>query len=310
MKKVYLLSCIVLSALSFAQVSIPSSGTAVTQNFDNLETTLPAGWNAVRDSGTGTIGQVLAPVVDNGSANSGAVYSVGAASAADRALGTIASGSTVPAFGAQFSNNTGSAITSVSISFTEEQWRTGSNATVNEVVSFAYSTNASSFTDASATWTPLASGNLTEILTSAIDNAPVDGNLAANQMAKSFTISGLNIPNSGSLWIKWTDANDPGSDCMLAVDNFSITAQAGSLAVSDLTKAKSNFIKNTFVKNDEITFGADVKDLRIYNLNGQVVKTASVKAGYDVNIAELSKGNYIVTGTVNNKPVSQKILKD
>lgn len=85
---------------------------------------------------------------------------------------------------------------------------------------------------------------------------------------------------------------------------------SGSLAVSDLNKTKSNFIKNTFVKNEEITFGADVKDVKVYNLSGAVVKTGAVKNGSTLNVAELQKGNYIVTGTVNNQPVSQKILKD
>ena len=74
--------------------------------------------------------------------------------------------------------------------------------------------------------------------------------------------------------------------------------------------AKNRFVQNTFVKNEEITFGTDVKDVKIYNLSGQIVKTASVKQGTNLNIAELQKGNYIVTGTVNNQPVSQKILKD
>jgi len=84
----------------------------------------------------------------------------------------------------------------------------------------------------------------------------------------------------------------------------------GVLAVSDINKSKSNFVKNTFVKDEEITFGADVKDIKVYTMTGQVVKTASVKANETLNVAELQKGNYIVTGTVNNQPVSQKILKD
>ena len=83
-----------------------------------------------------------------------------------------------------------------------------------------------------------------------------------------------------------------------------------SLAVSDFNKSKSNFVKNTFVKDEAITFGADVKDVKVYNMFGQVVKTASVKNNGTLNVAELQKGSYIVTGTVNNQPVSQKILKD
>jgi len=86
--------------------------------------------------------------------------------------------------------------------------------------------------------------------------------------------------------------------------------QTATLAVSDFNKSKSNFIKNTFVKNGDITFGADVKDVKVYTLTGQVVKIGSVKNGATLNVAELQKGNYIVTGTVNNQPVSQKILKD
>lgn len=98
--------------------------------------------------------------------------------------------------------------------------------------------------------------------------------------------------------------------------DFTITLptpqSSGVLAVNDVSNnsMKSQFIKNSFVKNEEIIFGTDVKDVKIYSLSGQMVKTASVKQGATLNIAELQKGNYIVTGTVNNQPVSQKILKD
>ena len=97
--------------------------------------------------------------------------------------------------------------------------------------------------------------------------------------------------------------------------DFTITLptpqSTGTLAVSDVNNAKrSDFIKNSLVKSNEISFGADVKDVKVYTLTGQLVKTATVKANGTLNIAELTEGNYIVTGTVNNQPVSQKILKD
>lgn len=88
------------------------------------------------------------------------------------------------------------------------------------------------------------------------------------------------------------------------------TATTGALGTSENFTTKLNFVKNTFVKSDEITFGADVKDVKVYNMYGQVVKSASVKQNGTVDVSGLSKGNYIVTGTVNNEPVSQKILKD
>lgn len=89
-----------------------------------------------------------------------------------------------------------------------------------------------------------------------------------------------------------------------------VTPAAGSLAVSDFNKSKSLFVKNTFVKNNEIIFGADAKDVKIFNMLGQVVRTASVKNNGTLNVADLANGYYIVTGTVNNQAVSQKVLKD
>ncbi|MDR6516845.1 carbohydrate binding domain-containing protein [Chryseobacterium camelliae] len=91
-------------------------------------------------------------------------------------------------------------------------------------------------------------------------------------------------------------------------DDFSLTT--GTLAVGEVTESRHRLIKNTLVKNETLTFGAQSKDVKIYNMFGQIVKTASVKENQLLNIAELAKGNYIVTGTVNNEPVSQKILVD
>ncbi|WP_313000205.1 T9SS type A sorting domain-containing protein [Chryseobacterium gleum] len=90
-----------------------------------------------------------------------------------------------------------------------------------------------------------------------------------------------------------------------------IIVSTGTLAVLDTKNVKSaNFVKNSFVKNNEIVFGSDVKDVKVFNMFGQLVKEASVKQNEAVSIAELAKGNYIITGTVNKQPVSQKVLKD
>ncbi len=108
------------------------------------------------------------------------------------------------------------------------------------------------------------------------------------------------------------DTNNNATDFTKTAPPTPQNSSMGSLAVTEINKGKSvaNFVKNTFVKNNEITFGADVKDVKVYNMFGQIVKEASVKANGTVNVAELAKGNYIVTGTVNKEAVSQKILKD
>lgn len=117
---------------------------------------------------------------------------------------------------------------------------------------------------------------------------------------------------SGAVTFRFYFYNAEAAAGTFSVDDVVITGTTSSstLAVADLSKAKGGFIKNSFVKNEEITFGAQAKDVKVYNMYGQVVKTASVKENESLNIAELQKGNYIVTGTVNNQPVSQKILKD
>lgn len=106
------------------------------------------------------------------------------------------------------------------------------------------------------------------------------------------------------------DTNNNNVDFTIALPTPQSTS--GTLAVNDLTdlSKKSMFIKNSLVKNDEIIFAAEVKDIKVYTLSGQLVKTASVKNGVSLNVAELQEGNYIVTGFVDNQPVSQKILKD
>ncbi|SIS81502.1 Por secretion system C-terminal sorting domain-containing protein [Chryseobacterium ureilyticum] len=116
------------------------------------------------------------------------------------------------------------------------------------------------------------------------------------------TIGGVAIRQSGSA------TSGTGN---LSIGNLSAKIYTETLSVSDVKTGKAgSFVKNTFVKNNEITFGADVKDVKVFNMFGQVVKEASVKQNGTVNVAELAKGAYIVTGTVNKEAVSQKILKD
>lgn len=85
----------------------------------------------------------------------------------------------------------------------------------------------------------------------------------------------------------------------------------GTLAVSDITiGAKFNFIQNSFVQENELIFGTEVKNIKIYNTAGGIIKRTSAKNILSLDVSDLPKGNYIVTGTINNEPVSQKILKD
>ena len=123
----------------------------------------------------------------------------------------------------------------------------------------------------------------------------------------TFRVLGFGGSNTGGTWYL-VNANSAATSKTLTVRG---SVQASTLAVSDVKNTKSaNFVRNTFVKNNEITFGADVKDVKIFNMLGQVVKKASVRSNETINVSDLVSGDYIVTGTINNQPVSQKILKD
>jgi len=201
-----------------------SSSLAYSENFDAMGASGTAylpGWTAIRGAGSGIIGQTLSMAVTDGATSSGNAYNVGTTSASDRAFGTLASGTTAPVLGASFTNSTGGVITNISLSVTNEQWKSGSSSTVNEVVIFEYSLDATNLN--TGTWTALTDLNLNEQLTSTTAAAAVDGN--TNKVSLSGTISSLVWPSGTTLWIRWRDADNTGSDGLYAIDDFSMAVE-------------------------------------------------------------------------------------
>ena len=85
--------------------------------------------------------------------NTGDTYSYGAAGSTERALGGLRSGTLIPIFGASFTNNTGTTIASLAVSYTGEEWRLGTAARTDQL-NFEYSLNATDLT--TGTWTGVA----------------------------------------------------------------------------------------------------------------------------------------------------------
>ncbi len=201
-----------------------------TESFDGMGPTGTSylnGWTAIRWAGTGTVGEVLTMQVTDGSSNTGAIYNVGTTGTDDRSFGSLGSGSTVPRFGASFLNSTGSGITTIALTGLMEQWRTGSNNTVTETYTFEYSLDATDLS--TGTWTPVTSFDLVEKIISSIAAEPLDGNLAENQTAISANIVGISWTAGSTLWIRWSDVNDLGSDGICTIDNLEITVTTGTV---------------------------------------------------------------------------------
>lgn len=83
-----------------------------------------------------------------------------------------------------------------------------------------------------------------------------------------------------------------------------------SLGVSDILKSKNIFLKNTVVDNVLSFQTKGTAAVKVYNVNGQLVKSAAISAANsNVDVASLPKGNYVVTAELNGEKVSQKVIK-
>lgn len=312
MKKKYFLSILFISSLSFAQVAITKINNTYTQNFDGMGatgTSLPTHWSAIRASGTGTSGADLSPIADNGSANSGGVYNVGATNSTERALGSLGSGSTVPAFGISFINNADEAISEITISADVEQWRSGSSSTVNESLVFEYSLNATSLN--SGDWVPVTILNVNEIQTTSISAVNIDGDDATNKSTISAKINLTTTPwnNATKIYLRWTDANDAGSDGLLAIDNFELKATISSLSTPNFNEIEGLSVypnpAKEIININSATNGK--KSVTVYDILGKQVITTVISNNI-LSVSQLTKGIYILRISESGKSSTRKLI--
>lgn len=227
MKFKLLFITLLFSCLSWGQLSITSTGTAYTQNFDGLPTSgtglsssgiiFSNGWLFL-ESGSNANSTYQA---GNGSGTAGDTYSWGVAgtnSLSDRSFGMLQSGNLSSIIGFKFTNNTGSAISTLVIGYTGELWRTSSS---NDNLIFSYQVSDVAL-NTSLGWNNVSALNFVTPVTSTA--AQKDGNQPANRtVIGPVTISGLNVPNGSTITIRWVDSTGSSSAGM-GIDDFSITA--------------------------------------------------------------------------------------
>ncbi len=138
------------------------------------------GWQYAKIAGSGADARFT---VDAGTSTSGSVYSYGTGAGADRALGSLSAGAVSSTVGALIENTSAQVYTSITVSFTGEQWRAGGGL-INSLA-FEYAVGGSSVT--SGTFTAEPNLNFAAPTHSPI-NSPLDGNVAANQVAVSYTL--------------------------------------------------------------------------------------------------------------------------
>lgn len=219
--KLLLASAALATALSAqAGVSVTGSSLTYTQNFDSLVSTgtqtfvndsTLSGWSLFRSAGS-----ALTVTAGTGSSNTGGFYSFGATGSSDRALGSVASGSTgTITYALALTNDTGADLSGFVLSFAGEQWRNGGTATVQSLaVQYGF---GDAYTAAATALTSFDSvvGSTTAGI--------VDGNVAGRVTGLGGTVN-TNWGAGQTLWITWTDVDNTGGDHGLAIDDISVSA--------------------------------------------------------------------------------------
>src|SRR3954468_14247004 len=225
-------------------VSLTTLGSAYTENCDPLSNAAGSttnvlsipGWFMTETGGGARDNEQYA--VDTGASTTGDTYSYGAAASTERALGQLRSGTLIPNFGACFTNNTGSTITSLAVAYNGEEWRLGTAGRTDQM-NFEYSLNATDLV--TGTWTNVAALNF--VTPDTVTAGAKNGNAAADRTALSSTITSLSIANGATFWIRWNDTDATGADDGLAVDDFSLTPNAippVNLTINDVSLNEGN----------------------------------------------------------------------
>lgn len=231
------LSCLHLSVtpFSYSQLSLTSTGTNFNINFDASVTNVSNGtfsgsgfistptvgqldaeaWEVIGFSdgsstfGVGSVTGDFARGVKTGVTTSGGVYAFDVSGSSDFALGVqpIGSDFTPGTMALRIDNNSGSVINTLAIEY--EVWIFNDQDRASSF-NFSYSTNNSSYTDVSSL-------DITSVETA--DLSPT-----WTQTNRSTVISGLNLADGASFFIRWSgnDVSGSGSRDQFAVDDITV----------------------------------------------------------------------------------------
>ena len=190
-------------AQDFNSPSLAQSGTS---------SALPQGWHTYNQAGS-------TYTADDGAKTASGIYSYGSSEATDRALGMIGNSANNLIIGAQFRNSGAAPITGLSISYNGEQWLNKDDNTDKLV--FQYSLDASSLT--SGNWTEVSSLDFASPVSAT--KGALNGDLDANRLLLTGSITGLHLNSDATLWVRWLNINmGAKKEDGLAVDNFAVTA--------------------------------------------------------------------------------------
>lgn len=229
-----------LSSLAGAQVSYNNS--PYTQNFDSLISTGSTPWtdNSTLPGWYGyTVkkGPFITMFADNGrNGATNAIYSYGQSGVSNRALG-IQPGSTPGdvMMGVRVTNNTSRTINAFTLFYDGEQWR--AYCTAPQTLTFSYQLGSPATLN-SGTWTPVGGLNFTGPVVSQV--MALNGTSPANMVPNiGCTVNDINWGPGTDLWLRWYNANQPGGNASLAVDNLSFSGTTDAIVYAGGTYSET-----------------------------------------------------------------------
>ena len=158
-----------------------------------------------------------------GTATSGGLYAFGTGGGADRSLGSLASSGTTYRYGVAFTNETGQAITNLSVRFTGEQWRVA-NGTTNTLTFDYCVTNAV---------LPLNLGCWHRVRALCFDSLAVTN--ASQSVGGIYRSSVMTaslarpVAPGQVVLLRWSDVDDAGNDHAFGIDDLTVTWAAGAM---------------------------------------------------------------------------------
>ena len=280
-----------------------SIGTPYTQNFDSLantgtantwtDNTTIAGWYSAQAGGTGAAGPMTTYRASTGGDTTGTIYSYGASATTERSFGAQQSNTTGSICYAVRLSNAGAAFDSLQVAYTGEQWRNGGNTSA-QTVSFHYrivpaGTSFDLACNTATDWTAVTDLNFTSPIVGA-SAAALDGNVTANRLARSATINEA-VSSGSEVWLRWSDANDSGTDHGLSIDDLTVTAATAvpTISINDVSQVEGNSGTSNFVFTVSLSAPAPVGGVGFEILDSDGTATANVdylEIGQTTSIAE------------------------
>ena len=206
----------------FARV-VSFTGGVYSENFDSMgledPATTPPGWFVGPASNGNGIVWGTSVATRDGASYTARNGNYGSVDSPDRALGSLASSLVGGDLNTEVrvQNDTGAPIFTFKVLYDGEQWRANGVTEIPQSLVLKFSTNGTDFVNLSDSFNftaPINTGNLA-----------LDGNLPENRVPD---IGGVYSPGTPILpgelfYLRWWDANNAGSDHVLAIDNFRLS---------------------------------------------------------------------------------------